>query len=192
MSLRHTNQSRSQASNSGSPNPGEPEFLAVGQLRRPHGVRGEVLMSVWTDFPERLLPGKQVFVGESYLPLSINSVRAHGQDVLVSFDAFNNRENVRELRNQVVFVRASELPPLPGDELYLHQLLGLKVIRDEDGTPLGTVAEVIETGANPVLIIRRNGKKDILLPDIDSVVVNIDLEKGEIRVHLLPGLIPEE
>jgi 16S rRNA processing protein RimM len=57
---------------------------------------------------------------------------------------------------------------------------------------LGTVVEIIETGANHVFLIRRDGKRDILIPDIDPVVLNVDLEKGEIRVHLIPGLIPDD
>jgi 16S rRNA processing protein RimM len=172
--------------------PGEPEFLAVGKLRRPHGLHGEMLILVWTDFPERLQPGKQVYVGKTYQPLSINNIRGHGQASIISFDKFSNRDDVEHLRNQVVFVRTSDLPALPNDEIYLHQLLGLRVIKDEDEALLGSVAEIIETGANPVLIIRRDGKKDILIPDIDSVVLKIDLEIGEIRVHLPPGLIPDE
>jgi 16S rRNA processing protein RimM len=170
---------------------GEPEFLAVGKLRKPHGLRGEMLMIVWTDFPERLQPGVKVFVGESHQPVHIKSLRARHQDSLIAFDEFDQRETVGQLRNQVIFVRTADLPPLPEDEIYLHQLLGLQVIRDEDDALLGTVAEILETGANNVLVIYREGKADILLPDIDSVVLNIDLEIGEIRVHLLPGLLPD-
>jgi 16S rRNA processing protein RimM len=192
MSKRQSQTARSKHSSSGSPDFGGPEFLAVGKLRRPHGVRGEMRMSLWTDFPERLQPGKQVFVGESYQSLVIKKMRGHAQDALVSFDGLDNREDVGAFRNKVVFVRTSDLPPLPNDELYLHQLLGLKVVKDDDNTLLGMVAEIIETGANHVFIIRREGKPDILLPDIDPVILKIDLEIGEIRVHLLPGLIPDD
>lgn len=172
--------------------PGEPEFLAVGKLRRPHGLAGEMLMSTWTDFPERLKSGKQVFVGRSYLPLCIENIRGHAQGSLVTFHGFSNRDDVGKLRNQVVYVRTSDLPPLPDDEIYLHQLLGLRVISDEDSTLLGKVAEIIETGANPVLIVRRDGSSDILIPDIDTVVLKVDLEKREINIRLLPGLIPDQ
>lgn len=190
--MRKRQRYRSESNDSGSPAIGEPEFLAVGKLRKPHGLRGEMLMMVWTDFPERLQSGARVFVGEDYQPLHIKSLRDHNQDSLIAFDEFDQRETVGQLRNQVVFVRTADLPPLPEDEIYLHQLLGLQVIRDEDGISLGSVAEILETGANNVLVVRREGKADLLLPDIDPVILKIDLEKGEIRVHLLPGLLPAD
>jgi len=175
---------------SGSPLPGEPEFLAVGKLHRPHGVRGEMLISLWTDFPERLQPGVLVYLGEACLPVHIKSLRGHNRGALIAFDEYENREEVGQLRNQLIFVRTADLPPLPDDEIYLHQLLGLRVIRDEDDALLGVIAEILETGANLVYLVRREGSADLLLPDIDSVVLMIDLQKGEMRVHLLPGLLP--
>jgi len=192
MSARRTHSRVSNTSNSGSPTLGEPEFLAVGKLRRPHGVRGEMLMSIWTDFPERLHPEKQVFVGENYQPYQINTIRDHNQGLIVSFDGFASRDDVGHLRNQVVYVRASDVPALPDNGIYLHQLIGLKVVSDDDETALGIVNEIIETGANYVLLVRREGKGDLLIPDIDPVVLNINLEKGEILVRLIPGLVPED
>ncbi len=144
-------------------------------------------MSVWTDFPERLQPGILVYVGTAYQPVHIKSLRGHAQDSLIAFDEFGNRDEVGQLRNQVVFVRTADLPSLPEDEIYLHQLMGLHVINDEDNLSLGWVAEILETGANHVFLVRRDGKPDILIPDIEPVILNIDLQKGEIRVNLLPG-----
>ena len=192
MSTRRTHSSDTHTSNSGSPTPGEPEFLAVGKLRRPHGVRGELLMSIWTDFPERLQPDKQVYVGKSFIPHQINTIRDHRQDIIISFYGLANRDDVGHLRNQVVFVRTSDIPALPDDGIYLHQLIGLKVISDEGNTVIGIVNEIIETGANHVFLVRREGKGDLLIPDIDPVVLNINLEKGEILVRLIPGLVPDD
>jgi 16S rRNA processing protein RimM len=182
---------RPELHNTGSPNLGEPEFLAVGKLRKPHGLKGEMLMAIWTDFPERLQPGVSLYVGDSHQPVKIKNLRAHNQDSLVSFDGFNNREEVGHFRNHVVFVRTSDLPSLPEDELYLHQFLGLRVIRDEDNSPLGVVTEIIETGANNVFIVRPEMGSDFLIPDIDSVILQVDLEAGEMHIHLLPGLLPD-
>ncbi len=192
MSNKHTHISESEDINSGSPSTGEPEFLAVGKIRRPHGVHGEMRITVWTDFPERLQPGKQVFVGKKYLPVHIKSLRGHAQEFLIAFDEFTNRDEIGQYRNQVLFVRTADLPTLPDDEIYLHQLLGLQVVLDEDHRLLGMVAEILETGANHVFLVRREGRGDILIPDIDPVIVKIDLQKGEIRVNLLPGLIADD
>jgi len=176
----------------GSPNQRGPAFLAIGKLRRPHGVRGEMVMSVWTDFPERLLPGVTLYVGEAHALLTIRSVRWHRNDILIAFEEYADRDQVGVLRNQIAYVRADDRPPLPEGEFYLHQLLGLGVVRDEDDLYLGEVEEIIETGSNDVLIVRMPDGKELLLPDIPSVVLDIDLDRGEMRVHLLPGLLPDD
>ncbi len=176
----------------GSPSKREPAFLAIGKLRRPHGVRGEMVMSVWTDFPERLLPGVNLYVGESHTVLAIRSVRWHRDDILIAFEEYADRDQVGELRNQIAYVRADDRPALPEGQFYLHQLVGLRVIRAEDDSFLGWIEEIFETGSNDVLIVRMEDGGELLLPDIPSVVLAIDLEQGEMRVHLLPGLLPAD
>lgn len=173
----------------GSPNTGEPEFLVIGKLRRPHGVRGEMLMSVLTDFPEWLQPGVQVYCGEDHNPISIRSVRWHREDMLIAFEEYADREKVGALRNQLLHVRAEEIPVLEEGEYYQHQILGLRVIRDEDDLVIGTVEKIIETGSNDVLLVRGENEDEILIPDIRSVVLHIDIKQGEMRVHLPPGLL---
>ncbi len=171
---------------------GEPEFLAVGKILRPHGVRGEMRFAMWTDFPERLSAGVRVYLGKDHHPAQIKSLRGHESEPLIAFEEFKDREEVGSLRNQVVYVRTADLPPLPEDEIYLHQLIGLRVIRDDDASLLGTIAEILETGANDVWVVRRDNGPDLLIPDVESVVLKIDLGRAEIRVRLLPGLLPEE
>lgn len=168
----------------------EPEFLVVGKLRKPHGLRGEIIMSVWTDFPERLIPGAQLLIGETQQPCRIAAVRPHRQDLLIAFEGYSDRDQVGVFRNQLVYVRADDRPALAEGEYYLHQLLGLQVIEIETERPLGVVEKVIETGANDVLLVRTPAGDEILLPDIDAVVKDIDLEKKELQVTLLPGLLP--
>ena len=174
---------------SGSLNSGEPEFLAVGQLRRPHGVKGEIRMSVWTDFPERLKAGTDVYIGKKQEPLHIRSTRWHGSDLLISFEEFTTREDVGTLRNEILLVPAKMLPPLPPGELYIHDLIGMEVFDVETELSLGTVVEIIETGANDVFIVRNHQGGEILLPDIEEVILAIHSDKREIQVRLLPGLI---
>ncbi|RME87351.1 MAG: 16S rRNA processing protein RimM [Anaerolineae bacterium] len=171
---------------SGSPR-GEPVYLVVGYLRRPHGVRGELLMEVHTDFPERLQPGVSVYVGEEHVPLRITGRRSHARGMLIAFDGIKTREQAAALRNQYVYVLAADRPPLPEGEYYHHQLLGLRVF-DESGRLLGTLTEILETGANDVYIVRTSQGKELLLPAIEEVILDVDLTRREMRVHLLPGL----
>lgn len=174
---------------SGSPTMGEPEFLVVGKLHRPHGVRGEIVMEVVTDFPERLQPGMVLFVGEDHQPQHVVSLRPHNLALLVSFSGFDTPEDIGRLRNHTVYVRTADRPALAEGEYYHHQIIGLKVI-EENGNALGILTDILETGANDVYIVQpEGGGREILLPAIKDVVREIDLEQGTMTVHLLPGLI---
>jgi 16S rRNA processing protein RimM len=179
---------RANEQQAGSPPGGEPAFLVVGKLRHPHGVRGEILMEVITDFPERLQPGVTVLIGEGHQPQRIRSRRIHNKGLLVSFDGYTTPEMVGALRNALVYVSTADRPPLPEGEYYHHQLLGLRVIND-DGQDLGRIAEILTTAANDIYVVRGETGTEILLPAIEAVIREIDLEKGELHAHLLPGLV---
>jgi len=171
---------------SGSPN-GEPVYLTVGYLRRPHGLRGEIVMDLHTDFPERLKRGKKLLVTEAHTPLTIQSVREHQNGVLIKFGGIDTPEDAGKFRNQWVYVKASDVPPLPEGQLYQHELFGFQVV-DENGNPLGELVEIIETGANDVYVVRDGLGREILLPAIPSVILDRDAEHRLMRVHLLEGL----
>jgi 16S rRNA processing protein RimM len=171
---------------SGSPN-GEPVYLMVGFLRRPHGLRGEIVMDLHTDFPERLKRGRKLLVSEAYTPLTIESVRNHQQSVLIKFQGIDTPEQAGEYRNQWVYVKASEVPPLPEGKIYQHELFGFQVV-DENGNSLGEVVEILETGANNVYVVKDESGREILLPAIPSVILELNTERRIMRVHLLEGL----
>lgn len=171
----------------GSPR-GEPVYLTVGFIRRPHGVRGELIMDIHTDFPERLRAGAKVFLGEGHKPAKLASARPHGTSLLVAFQGLDTPEKAGALRNTWVYVPAANRPPLPDGKIYRHQALGLRVVTD-DGRELGSLVDIFETGANNVYVVKTAEEKEILLPVIPEVVLGIDLEQGEIKVHLLDGLL---
>jgi 16S rRNA processing protein RimM len=174
----------------GSPRTGEPLFLAVGKLRRPHGISGEILMDVWTDFPERLMPGMTLYIGSQHKPLHLRGLRRHGQALLMNFDEYDTPEKASELRNQLAFIPSIDRPALPEGEYYQHQLIGLRVLT-EAGDVLGVVTEILETGANDIIVVRPETGPEILIPAADSFVLNISLEHGEMHVRVIPGLLPE-
>lgn len=171
----------------GLPPSGEPVFLVVGRLRRPHGVSGEIVMDVITDFPERLRSGMRVYVGENHLPLQIRKCRPHVNNLLLAFEEILERDAVGVFRNELLYVRTDDIPALPEGDYYHHQILGLRVVSD-GGEFLGTVVEILETGANDVCIVRPSEGPDFLMPMIDSIILQIDLDQGEMRVRLLEGL----
>jgi 16S rRNA processing protein RimM len=174
----------------GSPSPGEPVFLAVGKLGRPHGVRGEIFLHLLTDFPERLYAGVKVFLGPGYEPIEIIAQRIHKNALLLTLAGYDTPETVGTLTNQYLFVRADDRPPLPEGEYYHHQLIGLQVV-DEQDQVLGSISEILETGANDVYVVLPSQGAEILLPAIQDVILDVDLPNQQIRVRLIPGILPE-
>jgi 16S rRNA processing protein RimM len=174
------------AKNTGSP-AGEPLYLSVGFLRRPHGLRGEIIMDLHTDFPERLRKGRKLFLGEEHTPVTLESIRPHGKGVLMKFKTMDTPEEVGHFRNQWVYAKTRDLPPLPEGQHYQHELLGFNVV-DENGNPLGVLAEILETGANEVYAVRDDSGKELLLPNIPSVILDLDFARRLMKVHVLEGL----
>ncbi len=167
---------------------GEPVYLAVGTLRRSHGIRGDLLLDVLTDFPERLKPGTTLFVGDRKQALKITRRRPHNDGLLLGFEGISTVEQTAKYRAQTVYVLVEDRPPLPEGEYYHHQIIGLNVV-DEFGTALGVITEIIETGANDVYVVKNADEREILLPALKQVLLNVNLDTKTMRVHLLPGLV---
>jgi len=180
-----------QTNAAGSPLPGEPVYLAVGKLRHAHGVHGEMLVQIFTDFPERLQPGTILYLEEEGKQLHLVKCRPHREGLLMTFEGYSTPEEVSKFRNQTIFVKSEDRPALANGEYYHHQLIGLQVITHE-GTPLGMVTEILETGASDVLVIRSDTGVETLIPMVNAFVRGIDLGKREITVHLIPGMLSEE
>lgn len=172
----------------GLPPSGKPAFLAVGRIRRPHGLRGEVLVELLTDFPERIKPNASLFLGNSHRELVVVSVRNHKDGLLLGFNEYQDSESARKLGNHLIYVRVDALQKLPEDQYYHHDLIGIQVFTDEDRV-LGVISEIIQTGANDVFIVQDYRGEEILLPAIADVIQDIDLLNKTMKVRLLPGLL---
>jgi 16S rRNA processing protein RimM len=189
MSVTHPSSSPVNAA--GSSLNGEPALLAVGKLRHAHGVHGEILLEVYTDFPERIQPGIDLFLEDGVTRLALTRRRSHQQGLLLTLQGYNTPEAVGQLRNQLLYVRAADRPPLAQGEYYQHQLLGLEVVSDA-GESLGVVSEILETGAADVLVVRPESGREVLIPMADDFVKQVDLDIRRILVHLIPGMRVEE
>ncbi len=161
----------------------EPVFLAVGRLRRSHGIAGEMVMDVLTDFPERLQPGKIIFVGDAHEPILIEGLRGHDRSLIIHLHGLDSPESAARYRNALLFVKTADLPKLPEGEYYHHQLLGLKVL-DEAGQEVGQLTEILETGANDVYLVKTPDGKEVLLPAIEDVIIEVRLDRHEMIVRL--------
>ncbi len=178
----------SSSAGSGSPVDGEPDYLAIGHLRRPHGVYGEMVMEVHTDFPERIKSGMKVFVGESHDAMVIDGARFHNEGLIIKFQGVETPKGVGRYRNLWVYVASADRPPLPEGQYYFHELIGLQVA-DEKDESIGELTEIIETGANNVYVVTRPDGSEVLLPAIPSVILDVEMGRHLMRVHLLDGLL---
>ena len=164
------------------------QFLVVGEILKPWGFRGEVKIKVITDYPNRLVKHKMVYIGEKARPFQVESAHLHSGYVLMKFAGFETDTSVAKLRGEIVKISAEEAAPLKKNQFYHHQIIGLAVVT-QSGEPVGTLAEILETGANDVYLVRTPEGKEVLLPAIKSVIKKIDLASKTITVELIPGLV---
>lgn len=180
---------RKKNANTGSPSNGEPVYLAIGLLRRPHGVRGEIMFEIKTDFPERIKPGEEFYVGKEHTPLTVATKRSHNKGLLLSFEGINDRDAIGLLRNHSVYVDLNDWEPLPEGSYYDFELIGLQVIEKETEEVLGELKQIIKTGANDVYLVKSESGREILLPAIPEVILDIELADRQMSVFLLDGLL---
>ena len=166
----------------------EPEFLIVGRITRPHGIRGEVAMRSMTDYPERLLEVETLYVGPDRRPYRVKQMRRHADGMLIAFEGIGDRNLAAVLREQFVYVHISDAVPLEEGEYYLFQIAGIRVVTEE-GRQLGRLTGLIETGANDVYIITSDEGKEVLIPAIPEVIQDVNIPGRVMTVKLLEGLV---
>jgi len=170
----------------------EPRYLIVGRVLRPHGVRGELRVKIITDYPERLGEHTHFYLSHPGSPEAarrypVEKLRFHKKVLLLKLGGCDGRDDAEELRDMLVQIPVADAIPLEEGEYFLFQLIGVSVER-EDGEWLGRVAEVIDTGANNVYVVQ-GPRGEVLLPALDDVVLDLDLESKRMVVRLLPGTL---
>lgn len=166
------------------------DLLQVGIITSTHGVRGEVKVYSTTDDPRRFRRLKEVVLdtGREKLNLEIEGVKFFKQFVILKFKGLDNINDIEKYRQKSLYVTRKNAVRLQRDEYFIADLIGLKV-QDEDGTELGTVKDVIETGANDVYEVEMADGRSLLLPAIKQCILNVDVENGMMQVHVLEGLL---
>ena len=178
-------------------------LLLMGRVGRTHGVRGEMKVVPETDDPTRFADLDRLYVGETAAtarPVEVDSVRFQypkGRTVvLLALDGVETLEAAEDLRNHHLYADPDDLPSLAEGEAYFHDLVGLDVVLvDEDGepvgNPVGTVRDLYD-GAQLLFAIAREGKPEVLLPDVDEFVVRLDLDARRLYVRPPEGLFEDE
>ena len=170
------------------PEPGAPldeAKLSIGVIDRPHGVNGEMQVRLTTDYPEHFTKAKRLFLGDEPSARRVLGIRFHKEKALIRLEGFTTPEQVRAVAGTPVRIYASEAKPLEEGEYFYFQLIGSTVVT-EAGETLGTLTDILETGANEVYVVSPpDGKESILLPNIPSVILSIDQAAQTIVVRPL-------
>lgn len=168
------------------------DYLRVGVLVKPHGVRGEMKVFPTTDDMKRFedLIEKDVFfdIKGKYEAHKIVSVKYFKQFAILQFEDITDMDMALKLKNIDIYVKREDAVELEEGEYYIADLLGLSVYL-EDGSFFGKLKDVMETGANDVYVINTKEHGEVLVPVIDDCVKEVDLENEKIIIHLMEGLI---
>lgn len=168
------------------------DFFQVGIITATHGLNGEVKVFPTTNDPRRFKRLKEVLLdtGKERLSLEVQNVKFFKQFVILKFQGLDSINDVERYRKCSLLVTRENAVRLGKDEYFVADLEGLQV-RDEDGKPIGVLRSVMETGANDVYVIDLSDGRELLLPAIKQCVLEVDVEAGFVRIHILEGLLDE-
>ena len=164
--------------------------LQVGIITATHGLKGEVKVYPTTDDPGRFRRLKKVILdnGKVSVDLEIESVKYFKQFVILKFKGLDDIEQEEKYRKASLYVTRDNAVRLKKDEFFIADLIDMKVV-NEDGSPLGTLRDVITTGANDVYEVALDEGGTVLIPAIKECILDVDVENAVMRVHLLEGLL---
>ncbi len=173
------------------------DFVKVGKIVNTFGIKGELKIYLSTDFPEdRFQKGKILFIGKESLPneieVEVESSKPFKNLYLLKFKNYSNINDVEKYKNYYLWITKDMQGDLEEGEFYYHQIIGCRVITVQ-GKEIGIIKEIISTGANDVWVVKAHdmNKKDILIPYIESVVKEINIEEQKVIIEEMEGLLSE-
>lgn len=165
-------------------------MLRVGVIASTHGVKGEVKVFPTTDDPKRFKQLKEVILdtGKEQFPLEIEQVKFFKSMVILKFKGYDNINDIEKYKSKDLLIHREQAVELEPDEYFITDLIGLTV-RTDEGEILGSLKDVIETGANDVYVVGMEDGRELLLPAIGDCILDVDLDEGKMTVHVLDGLM---
>ena len=165
-------------------------MLRVGVITSPHGIKGEVKVFPTTDDAKRFKELKKVILGtgKEYIPMEIEHVKFFKNMVILKFKGYDNINEIEKYKSRDLLITRDQAVDLAPDEYFITDLIGLAVVSDQ-GVELGTLKDVLETGANDVYVVAMKDGKELMLPAIGDCILNVDLEQRRMEVHVLEGLM---
>lgn len=166
------------------------QFLRVGVISSTHGIRGEVKVYPTTDDPERFLDLDEVILdtGREHKILEIEGVKFFKNQVILKFKGYDNINDIEKYLKKDLLVDREHAVELRENENFIADLIDMEVATDE-GKVLGTLTDVIETGANDVYAVKTPEGKEILLPAIRDCILDVNVDEKRMTVHVMEGLL---
>ncbi len=158
------------------------ELMSVGQITKPHGVRGEVKVFSLTDSLERFIELDKVYIDDK--DVNITSVKLQKDRAILKIEGIDSIEEADLYRNKYLQVKREDAIKLPEGSYYVADLMDCYVY-DTDGEELGKVYDVISTGSNDVYWVKSEGKEDVLIPVLKTIVEEVDIENNKIIIKPL-------
>ncbi len=155
------------------------EFMTVGQITKPHGVRGEVKVVSFIDSLEDFRTLDKVYLDGQII--KITSVKLQTDRAILKIEGIDTVEAAERYRNKYLMIKREDADELPEDSYYIADLIGCTVV-DTEGNDLGKVFDVIETGSNDVYWVKGEGKKEVLIPALKDIVVEVDIMNSKITI----------
>lgn len=165
------------------------DFFDIGKIVNVHGLRGEIRVMPVTDDPSRfdLLDSIEVFANATSNTYQLENIRPHKTLLVLKLKGVEDRTAAEALVGSVIKVPRSKALPLEDNEYYQKDLLDMSVV-SEHGEELGTLVQIIETGANDVYVVRPANGKDLLIPAIKECILAVNIPENQMTVHLMKGL----
>jgi 16S rRNA processing protein rimM len=166
------------------------KYLEIGQIVNTFGIKGMVKVKPFTDNIERFSNLEKIYIKNKsgQTEYKIQEVKYHKNMVLVKFEGIENPEQADLLRNSYLIVDRETEEPLEAGRYYIVDMIGLDVFTD-DNEYLGKLEDIYNTGSNDIYVVKNELGKQVLLPAIEDVIKNIDMDNKKVIVHLIPGLV---
>ena len=169
------------------------QYFRIGVITTTHGLAGEVKVYPTTEDPHRFEELETCFLADrnGYRPLTIKSCRYFKNLVILGFEEIKDIDAAMPLKQKELYVDREHAIPLEEGEYYLADVIG-STVYDEEGKKLGTLMDYMETAAQVVYKIQTEKGKEFLVPAVDEFVREVDVEAKTMKLHVIPGMIPED
>lgn len=166
------------------------EYFEIGFISNTHALKGEIKVRPYTENPKRFEELKQILIDfdGNLVPYDIETVRYQKDVVLLKLKTIDSIEQAEKLKNHYIKIPRKEAKELEEGEYFIADLIGCEVYEKE---LIGILDDIFTAGAGDVYVIKRKGKKDLLLPGLDSVIKNVNLVSRRIDVEIPRGLEDE-